>query len=1064
MSADTNLHRTFDYQLSPAPLRIIDWAPVKSVAASVLQSGPNVKSYGVVDRTSPNEAAVAAAYARQENAKREASKTRGGAGDVEAPSSFTEHDVVDLPSPSTQVTTSPYVLAGGSGTSNEALTPIVAGQMDSTVAIAAASPYYTPGASVNTCGELGDMHVLDGCAPQRPYSDNWTGSSNETAATPPAGGLPFPPSVTSTPATAAAAAAAGTPAMDCATATAPAGNRSGNNSSGGGVHGTAIPTANGNAAGRSETTMPKTNAPPPLAAPPSAAVADVAPRTRATLPSSLSPSSTPALARYRNQWGGAGTMYGFDSVYQNGSFGILLGLFTGVGYQQTNVVYRQEEVVLDATRGTSALLPSAGVSAGGTTSGGAGGGATPGLTTSSLNHLSPSEGIAAASAAAPVTDGRVGFGNSEGVSGAVNVNGGPGTAAADEHHAQRTRVSPVLAYKKKGGFELSNVIQCFWYWGAKRWTGVFNLRFTPLLSGDAVVPVCECVVRTDITENSILIDDPVVYIHSFVVMLGRRKRTPDDMLNLIDDAADDRSTSPRHLSAKPDIVHSLATNAAKGTSDEAPLEHPSAAPKASEKKVALTTTDSKRPSPSSPESSKAKQSTERATATTSTARVPTDATNTRIPLSPRQETAAQSSTPVKSCASTSPSGVDTRARAATSATDLSKSHQHISNKGGSDAAEGLKERPWHHWYQRCIMDTSDEWLWNRTAAEVAAEAAQSTTPWWRLRHVKTGVGLSYRYRKSRGINVYWGGSAQLGRGTSLSGHVDVLRRMSCSVSSSFGFLDLSVRLRVNLVTLHQTALDAGLCWRPLPHVPELAVRLATSANGTTLGIEVDDVALRLYAPLVERLSRYRAEKARARIDGKGDGDVVAGDALPSQTSASGVLSTPSTPAEPKDGSESNREDLVGLLPVTWHYLRGFGSTITHTYSSVAWAIASSWKARSAESEGHAANATAAATMVKGTVDGHRVPAAGPPLPVVAPSFTAVPPKTSLANRFSLSRVVPPGGRASVRYVRDTCRYIADLGWLETMLRTSHVNVSMGITSEPGKLTRDWSVFLILSEK
>ena len=76
MSVDTNLHRTFDYQLSPAPLRIIDWAPVKSVAASVLQSGPTVKTYNVVDSTSSNETTLAAAYVRQETERREAARAR----------------------------------------------------------------------------------------------------------------------------------------------------------------------------------------------------------------------------------------------------------------------------------------------------------------------------------------------------------------------------------------------------------------------------------------------------------------------------------------------------------------------------------------------------------------------------------------------------------------------------------------------------------------------------------------------------------------------------------------------------------------------------------------------------------------------------------------------------------------------------------------------------------------------------------------------------------------------------------------------------------------------------
>lgn len=1058
MSVDTNLHRTFDYQLSPAPLRIIDWAPVKSVAASVLQSGPTVKTYNVVDSTSSNEATLAAAYVRQETERREAARARVNVAEGSGGAALsTEYGLSGASAPNAIAAAAPPTTTTAATVPAAALPPLVMGQADP-CAMSAASPYYTPGMFVSASheGVVEPRWGKDAAVqPQQPqqYGETWTAGSssgngingNDVAAATAAGGAGAPAMLAPvdggivTPTAAAAA-----------TGLVPAGSSNGVNNpvaaaavtNGILSHHNSIPNTSSNGNG-----TPKAGA----------AAIGVTPRVRASPSSSSSSSSMPALARYRHEWDFAGNMYGFDSVYQNGSFGVLLGLFTGVGYQQTNVFYRQEDWVVDSGKGKSgipaatATTTAAGAGPGAaplgvglTSSGATGGGSNPGSASNSVISISPSENTVAV---LPVADGSGGLASVDGPMNSSTGSGGGG--GGDAPPVRRARMGPVIAHRSRGGFQLCNAIQCFWYWGARRWTGVFNLRFTPLLSGGAVLPVCEFVSRTAITENSILIDDPVVYIHSFVVMLGRRKRTPDDVLSLTDDTAETGLEAVRtsevasHNGTRSVASHSLVAEAARRAGGGKTSDSQNA------QRRSVTDNALGRPT----ERSTAASSTHAATAAENSSKKPS--------LASRGEAETRGSGAASVHKSSSSSSPTTAIAGSSSASAVAAPVDHHGNTAA--ATDDAKAPSWYYWYQRCMLDTSDEWLWNRAASEVAAAAAQSTTPWWRLRHVKTGVGLSYRYRKPGGINVYWGWSAQLGRGTSLSGHVDVLRRMSCSISSSFGFLDLSVRLRVNLVTLHRTALDAGLCWRPLPHVPELAVRVATSANGTTLGLEVADVAPRLYAPLVERLVRYRAQQRPTESEGEAGRSAGCAHAVTAAATATTTLtSSSSPPVEQHDLADGTREDLVGLLPVTWHYLRGLGSTVTHAYTGVVGAIASTWQSKAAadatqKKESSASPSASAAT----SVEVHGTPALLP----VPQTFSAVPPAPSLATAHSsLSGAVLPLGRAGVRYVREACRHIADLGWLETMLRTSHVNVSMGITAEPGRLTRDWSCFLILSEK
>ncbi|KPA78026.1 hypothetical protein ABB37_06778 [Leptomonas pyrrhocoris] len=1033
MSVDTNLHRTFDYQLSSASLRIIDWAPIRSAAATVLQSGISAKSYHVVDRTSTNEAAIAAVFARQESAKQEALRAQrcsnssdgNGSGGAGGPSpsfgaaggdtaaSFAERRPSDSPAVSTAVPPAPPP-------------PTTALPPTDPSAIVSAPPPHIP-------GEMREGRAAENPSQpqqqQRSYDENWTGSSNGVASASPGGGLFFSHGSSPTPAAAAATSSVGAPtALTAAEGTALPSSAAAGLTLAGSSNG--VGTAH--IGGRSGAATPKTGA-----------AVGVAPWTHS--PSTL----TPEVARYRQQWGAAGTMYGFDSVYRNGSFGVLLGLFTGLGYQQTNVLYRQQERGAGGEKGRSAPPTAAAVAT--ATAKTAVGGSNPVSVANSVNSPSPSEG----NAVSPAADGSTGLGSSDGPSN-DGVVAGVGAAAAaggagSSPHAQHARMDPVIAYRSSGSVQLSNVIQCFWYWGARRWTGVFNLRFTPLWSTNAILPVCECVTRTEITETSILIDDPVVYIHGFVVMLGRRKWAPDDGPSPTEYTAATAagSTDPvRSKASHADTIHPLAVAAA----DEVSCNSGNSSSSSSSSLIRTQKAPCQSSDARTSVNGKSAELPIIAKASRPSGRHPTAGANA-VTSADNEKTMSVS--PLQRHTADAHSIGATHGQHAVSqpASPHSLSHASSSSISSSDGTQDGSEMPsWYYWYQRCLMDTSDEWLWDRTAAEVAADVAKSTTAWWKLRHVKTGVGLSYRYRKPRGINVYWGWSAQLGRGTSLSGNVDVLRRMSCSISSSFGYLDVSARLRLNLITLHQTALDAGLCWRPLPRVPELAVRVATSANGTTLGLEVADVGPLLYTPVVQRLADYRARHRKANGAGAATGGLADGNAS-SNVRGSDESPSPATAPPPRAGPDGHHEDLVGLLPVTWHYLRGFGTTITHAYSGVSGAIASTWRSTSAANAAQTEAAAAAA-------EAHRTAVSLP----VSPAFTAIPPTPSLAAESTLSGVVLPLGRAGVRHLRHACRQLADLGWLETMLRTSHVNVSVGITAEPGKLTRDWRFFLILSEK
>ncbi|KAK7194957.1 hypothetical protein NESM_000418200 [Novymonas esmeraldas] len=865
MSFDVSLHRTFDYQLSPAALRIIDWAPIKPLAQSALQTSDSVSAYRLVEDATSNAGAVAAAYTRQEAEQRERASRAYAVS----------------PAPADAAGGSATAVSGGAAAGAARVTASGGGGASHAETVAPSSADERPP------------------PPPRQQSETWPPSPGD-------GGVSHSAAAgAAEPSSAAVQPAAGLPVGGQAAT----GNVS--------VHGT--PRAS------TAAPAPTADAPPWL------------------------------LAREVTQYALSGMMFGCDYAYQKDSFGVLVGLFSGGGYRQVNTYHRQEAQTPAVQRRHTEAAAAAAVAL----ADGDGGGAfttAPAATTAGPTTVGTGGPADAAPADPPATEATSAL-----------------PAAPSASPSQRR--GPVIASQRSGQLQFYDALQLFWYWGARRWTGVFNLRLTPPPCGDAVLPTCEYVARTPMTECSVLVDDPVVYLHGFVVMLGRRTRAAEEV----------GGGHERHSHAG----------------------------------VAATPT-------------------------------------------PTRSLPALSEQPRR---------------------DPRVSHTRAAASDGAGDGAALPAPVLERWHRHCLVETSDEWLWSRTAAMVAQDAARSTARWWKPQHIKMGAGLSYRYRKPRGVNVYWGWSAQLGRGTHVSGHIDVLRRMTCAVSSTFGVLDASVRLRVNLVTLHQTALDAGLCWRPLPQAQDFAVRVATSANGTTVGIELADVAPTLYDPVVRRLADWRARRHRgeppdvsrtAHLDGD-DGDDGRGTARATLSRAHRLPAARSSTAPPPT-SDASREDLVGLLPITWHYLQGIGTTVTATVSNVAGVVTS---ALSTAASTHGGGGGGGAD---GHLPGHNSGGGGcdgaaahgsaaerrrPPAPFSGPPPATPAAATSMAHMPAdrrLSSLVLPARQATVNLARDAWHTVADLGWMERALRRSHLNISVGVSSDSSRRRRDWSFFLILTEK
>ncbi|TPP41016.1 hypothetical protein CGC20_36835 [Leishmania donovani] len=385
MSYDTNLHRTFDYQLSPAPLRIIDWAPVKAVARSVFQPGQGAKEFTLVNDATSNASSVAAAYAQQENQRR-VHESRESSASLSTPAA-----------------------------------------------------------------------TADAAAPAGPLS-----AIGELAAS------EFPGLSAASPAVA--------------------------------VPATAV-LVNGSGTGTP------------------AAVMDSAQRPRTSSPL-VAP---PLLAKGVSQYSAAGMMYGFDAVYHKDSFGVLAGLFTGVGYHQVNTHYRQE--LPAAPRRTE---PAKGEHGGWAGTLGTAARTSPVVATSAVPTPRSGSTTRVAVNRSSSESGPSGAVDAAVVPGAVELQAAENSAPSPPPTLQ-PRLEQVIASQRHGQLQVYNALQAFWYWGARRWTGVLNVRVTPLPSGDALLPVCEYVARTVMTECSLVIDDPVVYLHGFVVMLGRRARAAEEL-------------------------------------------------------------------------------------------------------------------------------------------------------------------------------------------------------------------------------------------------------------------------------------------------------------------------------------------------------------------------------------------------------------------------------------------------------------------------------------------------------------------------------------------------------
>lgn len=208
----------------------------------------------------------------------------------------------------------------------------------------------------------------------------------------------------------------------------------------------------------------------------------------------------------------------------------------------------------------------------------------------------------------------------------------------------------------------------------------------------------------------------------------------------------------------------------------------------------------------------------------------------------------------------------------------------------------------------------------------AALVGRRRRPWWRLRLLRIAASVVAKNDFNSGVNLYGGLCGELGNGLAFSAHMDVLRRLNCAVTSSRGALDLAVRLRVNLITFHQTALDVGLCYRPWPvWLPHTELRLAASQGGShSVSLCMPDCTHELGAAWLQRRRqqrrrrqhRHRVEAAAPQREACGAimDSVVDEEADAETAAAEGITvhTPPNTHAPPSglfNGHDSSRGDV-----------------------------------------------------------------------------------------------------------------------------------------------------------
>lgn len=327
------------------------------------------------------------------------------------------------------------------------------------------------------------------------------------------------------------------------------------------------------------------------------------------------------------------------------------------------------------------------------------------------------------------------------------------------------------------------------------------------------------------------------------------------------------------------------------------------------------------------------------------------------------------------------------------------------------------------------------------SAAAAALVVPRRTPWWKLRELKVGAGIAVKNDLASGINLYWGASARLGEGFSISGHIDILQRVCCAVSSSLGPLDLSVRLRMNSITFHHTTLDAGVCYRPVVSCPNVALRASSSATGTCVGLHIADAGHALFAPWIASHSAARHQQELARVSH-----------LRAPPSASDV--NPDT-AHSEDSAQHSWLSFCWVQSA-WRYVSGGGEE--HNAANAAAATSSakpSVNTKGGKNEKPSATLNVAPLPQKQQGAHPPSPTVPPPTPSVSASQRgSFPPLPNALPEWWTGEVargaaaVTTAARVVGSSVQQTWQAVRSLDWLEAALDSTHVDVSLGVTKDP----------------
>ena len=113
------------------------------------------------------------------------------------------------------------------------------------------------------------------------------------------------------------------------------------------------------------------------------------------------------------------------------------------------------------------------------------------------------------------------------------------------------------------------------------------------------------------------------------------------------------------------------------------------------------------------------------------------------------------------------------------------------------------------------------------------QAIRKPLPLWRV-----GLGITVKKDMASGINLLCGFAKDIGDNSHIAFHADVLRRICGTLRSSVGPYSVGARIRTNLITLHDTALEVGASYLCNDNIK---LRTAHTAEGQSFGFVIENV-------------------------------------------------------------------------------------------------------------------------------------------------------------------------------------------------------------------------------